>query len=120
MQASQNQIDYGVRRGSPGETAPVSSNIDQAGEDHFANSATVETASDGRDRVVRAQFEDAPLGDNEDVTDAVIVVAEPDAVGPGPRRPLQRAVRGHGPGTSGDTNDPDLVRPSWSVVEIRT
>ena len=59
---------------------------------------------------MRAQFEDAPLGDNEDVTDAVIVVAEPDAVrSRTAENPSNERFAVTVPGTSGDTNDPDLV-----------
>ena len=73
--------------------------ISQDGEDHFSTSAEVLTAADGRERVVRAQFGGPlPLPTNsDDVTDAVIAVAEPGAVesrteGDEP----ERALRGHG------------------------
>ena len=110
VRPSQNQIDYVFDQ----EVQDVPNNsincetclkyIEQDGDDVFSDSATVETASDGRERVVRAQF------GGDDVTDGVIAVAEPDAVrsrtweNP-PNERFALAI----PGTSGDTNDPDLV-----------
>ena len=110
VRPSQNQIDYVFDQ----EVQDVPNNsincetclkyIEQDGDDVFSDSATVETASDGRERVVRAQF------GGDDVTDGVIAVAEPDAVrsrtweNP-PNERFALAI----PGTAGDTNDPDLV-----------
>ena len=122
VRGSQNQIDYLFDQEVIGDSASSGAlnptgfkYIDQAGEDHFSTDATVETASDGRERVVRAQFDDSIVG-MDDVTDAVIAVAEPGAVS------LRSCSGDIGddqadndrfavtvPGTSGDTNDPDLV-----------
>ena len=122
VRGSQNQIDYLFDQEVIGDSASSGAlnptgfkYIDQAGEDHFSTDATVETASDGRERVVRAQFDDSIVG-MDDVTDAVIAVAEPGAA-------FAQELRGDigddqadndrfavtVPGTSGDTNDPDLV-----------
>ena len=113
VRQSQNQIDYVFDQEviDPVENSTGFKYIDQAGDNEFSDSTTVETAADGRERVVRATF-----GAGEDVTDAVIAVAEPSVV---------ESRTGEGadtdedadnerfsvtvPGTSGDTNDPDLV-----------
>ena len=114
IRQSQNQIDYVFDQEviDPVENSTGFKYIDQAGGDHFSNSATVESASDGRDRVVRAQFTDIV----DDVTDAVIAVAEPAAVASRTNEGEDETEEGRNErfavtvsGTSGDTNDPDLV-----------
>ena len=114
IRQSQNQIDYVFDQEviDPVANGSGFKYIDQAGDDHFSNSATVESASDGRERVVRAQFTDVV----DDVTDAVIAVAEPAAVVSRTNEGVDESVEARNErfavtvsGTSGDTNDPDLV-----------
>ena len=113
LRPSQNQIDYLFDQEISGIVSPNAFlYYDQGGIAHSSVSATVETASDGRERVARAQFVDGV----DDVTDAVIANARPrilfaktvdgdngDDDGDNERFTITVA------GTSGDTNDPDLV-----------
>ena len=70
---------------------------------------------DGRQRVVVAQFDDGSIAAadsavDDDVTDAVIAVAEPGAVDSRTaENPPNDRFAVTVPGTSGQTNDPDLV-----------
>ena len=94
--------------------------IDQAGDEHFSIGASVASfPGDGRERVVVAQFDDGsfnPVLGDDDVTDAVIAVAEQNAVearttdgSNGDEDADNEEFSVTVPGTSGDTNDPDLV-----------
>ena len=107
IRASQNQIDYLFDQEvqDPVNNSGGFFYLDQAGVQFSANSATVESASDGRERVVRAEF-----SGGDDVTDAVIAGAEAYSVfsrtNDSPNNELFTVTV---PGTAGQTNDPDLV-----------
>ena len=121
IRASQNQIAYvfdqevvdpvnsnadnlgeGARRSAASRSQPGLRVVQvhrPAGEDHYSLGASVASfPGDGRERVVVAQFDDSGTGFTDDVTDAVIAVAEPGAVASRTGgEPAQRPVRGHGP-----------------------
>ena len=110
VRPSQNQIDYvfdqELREPLDGDGIDSFIYIDQAGDEHFSTGATVEEAADGRERVARAQFADVA----DDVTDAVIAYTDDEQVDSrdgddADSEEFSLTV----PGTSGDTNDPDLV-----------